>query len=828
MDTAEIGAAGGHLRKELLESYYVLSQNRRGAAAATALRTRSVAMRDVLVRGATTLTDSSETLKRAVLSGRPIGPYVQNPRVLADLGRVVLLQDLLEDDLEFGEKLLKTVLSISAGKALPKSHAMVLFQHLIASDRHYEAQELFDKHSDRLGDEKAYILAELRNPYVFESHGDMEFWLREFNRPLTEAGFTPITVKPGSGLPFNRVVSTPAEATRALEAQDQPLISVIMTAYKPEEFSLLTSVDSILRQSWQNFELIIIDDCSGEAYRPLFEHIETLDSRIRVIRADQNHGTYASRDLGYAWSAGDFITGQDDDDWSHPERLTYQMEYLNSHPESIGCKVSAIQCDDQLSRTRIGYSPLGQNASSLMIRREGYEAIGGYVEARKAADTEYQLRLTAATGRPVGVLQAPLSLVRISPDSLSRNHFSAGWKHASRRAFRSGYEHWHKHSAPHDLRIRNGDRPPIVVPSPLVAQQGPTANGLLDVVIAGDWMGDDDVQRAMLDKVFALLSEQYRVGILHLESPNRMHKKLQYPLNPDIQGLINYGQVEEVFYDDDVRIRLLLVCDASVLQFITSSPASLAVSSMYVMPIDLPADSSNRNVRYLVDECHSNAAQAFRIEPSWIPQSEEMRSCLMQYLPVSALTEFCISGVIDVDDWWSWPLWYRSATPVIGRASPDCTRHWPEDRKIIEEVYPTDGSKDVRMMGGASAPLSVLGKEKLPAGWTAYEPKEMSRKKFHRSLDYFVLFQRIDEPGSLDRTVLEALASGTVVVLPGQYKDIYGEAAIYAETNQVMAVVDLLHADFDSYTRQLEVTKEVLDRSFSREVFRNKIASIFA
>src|SRR5699024_10256879 len=193
------------------------------------------------------------------------------------------------------------------------------------------------------------------------------------------------------------------------EIVSPPLVSVVLTVFEPDEYRLLTSVYSILHQTWKNLELIVIDDCSGPSYRAVFERIAQLDCRINVIHLPENRGTYIARNVGYAASKGDYITGQDDDDWSHPQRLEHQVRYMTQNPNAIGCRVDAIRCDESLGKVRVGYLPHGQNASSLLIRREGYEKTGGFLQARKAADTEFYHRVVRATGKPIGDIKKPLS-----------------------------------------------------------------------------------------------------------------------------------------------------------------------------------------------------------------------------------------------------------------------------------------------------------------------------------------------------------------------------------------------------------------------------------
>src|SRR5699024_7324509 len=107
-------------RKQLLDDYWKISKRRRGALVSTALRTRSTSMRDILVYGATGLALDSEALKRRVLSGNFDEREVLDLSTLADLGRLVVLQNMLPDDQSYGAELLKIVLDSRQINQLPE------------------------------------------------------------------------------------------------------------------------------------------------------------------------------------------------------------------------------------------------------------------------------------------------------------------------------------------------------------------------------------------------------------------------------------------------------------------------------------------------------------------------------------------------------------------------------------------------------------------------------------------------------------------------------------------------------------------------------------
>jgi glycosyltransferase involved in cell wall biosynthesis len=108
-----------------------------------------------------------------------------------------------------------------------------------------------------------------------------------------------------------------------------PLVSVIMSVYNGERF-LRESIDSILNQTYKNFEFIIINDGSTDRTSEILNSY--YDERIKVIN-QSNQGLTKSLNKGIKLSKGTFLARQDADDISLPERLKEQVEFLESHPE---------------------------------------------------------------------------------------------------------------------------------------------------------------------------------------------------------------------------------------------------------------------------------------------------------------------------------------------------------------------------------------------------------------------------------------------------------------------------------------------------------------
>ena len=95
-------------------------------------------------------------------------------------------------------------------------------------------------------------------------------------------------------------------------------ISIIMPAYNASS-TLALAIESILGQTWDDIELIVVDDCSTDDTFEIAQRYAAQDPRVTAVRQPRNMGAYAARNAGVRLSTGDFITVHDCDDWSHPK-----------------------------------------------------------------------------------------------------------------------------------------------------------------------------------------------------------------------------------------------------------------------------------------------------------------------------------------------------------------------------------------------------------------------------------------------------------------------------------------------------------------------------
>ncbi|HUN40311.1 MAG TPA: glycosyltransferase family 2 protein [Acetobacteraceae bacterium] len=111
-----------------------------------------------------------------------------------------------------------------------------------------------------------------------------------------------------------------------------PRVSVLMTTYNGAAF-IARSIDSVLSQTWHDFEFVVVDDASTDRTPEILGACH--DPRLRIIRHEQNQGIVASRNAGFAVASGEFVAALDHDDLYHPERLQRQVAWLDDNPRVV-------------------------------------------------------------------------------------------------------------------------------------------------------------------------------------------------------------------------------------------------------------------------------------------------------------------------------------------------------------------------------------------------------------------------------------------------------------------------------------------------------------
>lgn len=275
---------------------------------------------------------------------------------------------------------------------------------------------------------------------------DIAGWRRAIAPVFEVAGL----VAPGLTDTRGRLVAFDRLSASAGAIADGPLVSVVMAA-RNAGLTIDTAVESLTRQSWRRLEILIVENGSGDDTAARARGWAERDSRVRLLDGSGDPGTYAARNLGVSQAAGDFITFQDADDWTHPERIARQVAALVDGPAKPASMSFWVRMSEGLcpSAVRPDVGVLHPNLSSLMIRRDVIERAGYWDRVRSGGDTEYVERMAQLWGpqavEPV-LPRVPLAFGRVHAGSLTRSPATGltGGGAAARAAYLSAFRAWHR------------------------------------------------------------------------------------------------------------------------------------------------------------------------------------------------------------------------------------------------------------------------------------------------------------------------------------------------------------------------------------------------
>ena len=209
-----------------------------------------------------------------------------------------------------------------------------------------------------------------------------------------------------------------------------PLVSILMPVYRTAEW-LREAMDSMLAQTFTDFELIVLDDCSPDNAEEILDTYT--DSRIVRYRGDRNEGLARVLNTGIGMARGRYIARMDSDDISLPTRLETQVRYMESHPDIDLCS-TAMQLfgnrdevwrreadPEKVKVNALFFSPV-LHASSLW-RRESFEQHNLRFRQETVPAEDYDLWTRA--------LLAGLRMVNL-PDVLYRYRIREGQATATR------------------------------------------------------------------------------------------------------------------------------------------------------------------------------------------------------------------------------------------------------------------------------------------------------------------------------------------------------------------------------------------------------------
>ncbi|WP_444888153.1 glycosyltransferase [Microbulbifer sp. JMSA008] len=373
------------------------------------------------------------------------------------------------------------------------SHAgplLLLFESALRCDQLNLALKAFHILAQRFPDQADVLLAEVNllsnNNFATDKYLS-ERRLKVINSIFTKYGLCNLVSRNSEILSLDSL--DPKADISTIYVKSGPKVSVIVPVYNAQE-TVLSALRSLCKQTWRNLEILVIDDASeDDTWRLLQTFENNIHSnngvKIRLLRHKKNLGAYAARNTGLSVADGDMITTHDSDDWSHPQKIEYQVKALLSAPDKVACTSHWVRSNSELYFThwRLEDSWIYRNVSSLMFRRSVFKTLGYWDGVTINGDTEFYFRIENAFGKEslIEVLPGvPLSFGRICDDSLSRCNETnlLTCFHGVRKDYEDAAKRWHSGAkSPKDLYLPSNPKfRYFLAPSSICSEEKPVKN----------------------------------------------------------------------------------------------------------------------------------------------------------------------------------------------------------------------------------------------------------------------------------------------------------------------------------------------------------------
>ena len=616
------------------------------------------------------------------------------------------------------------------------------------------------------------------------------------------------------------------------------LVTVILPLWNAAA-SIKTALVSLAEQSWENLEVLVIDDASTDAGPDLVADFARQDPRFRLIRQAENQGAYAARNRGLAEATGEFVTAQDADDWSHPERIALHAADLARRDVPFNIS-DWVRASSELGFWG-GWLPAptlpAPNFASIFFRRALVDRIGPWDTARIAADREFAARAQLLRGAPRrGAFPrpflplCPLAFGRDAAVSLTRSRatHAATRYHGIRRDYHEAAELWHAGldpAAPVSLP-QDGFFP---APLAIRARRGPDPEH--DLLFIGDFNFLGGTQKSALNMIAAARAADLSAALLHYR---RYDQDVTAPLNPQVRRTAWARGVRVVAPGERLSARTVVVTYPPIFEqamdrFPSVDHAHLVVVVNQLAERNRARDGAHTDIAYDPARVRTHLGELLGSEGLWAPISERVRAAMLADPRYPAPLADTWTPLIDIETWCARaPIW-RGADrprPVLGRHGRDHPLKWPGPRAELRAAYCADRPCDTRFLGGAAHARARVGR--WPVNWRAEPFGARDVRDFLADLDFFAHYPHSDYIEEFGRAPMEAMAVGVPVILPPDFAPTFGPAALYAAPEEVWPLVESLWRDRAAWEARAAAGRAFVRAACGYDAFPPRLARLAA
>ena len=448
------------------------------------------------------------------------------------------------------------------------------------------------------------------------------FWINEI---LTTYNRQPIALGTNDDakkqLTYEALYHTKIEAN---QVEEGPKVSVILPAYNAAD-RIHIAIESMLKQTWGNIELLIVDDCSTDDTYEIAATYAEKDSRITLLQTDKNSGPYVARNIALSKATGEFVTVNDADDWSHPEKIEVQATHLIKNETIIAntSELARLTEDFYFHRRGTRGKYIFSNMSSLMFRREPVlEKIGYWDEVRFAADGEFKRRLIQAFGKEavIDLETGPLSLPEQSSTSLTGSSAFgyAGFFMGARKEYVDSFTDYHKRATSFYYPKASNERL-FPVPEPMLPDRTKGTRHIPVIIVANFYDLTEERYNLIKKQIEKNRELKLTTGLVQMYDYDLERRKRTF--HPKVRELITGSDVQMLVYGEKITADLVLIHSLEALQETQQYVPQIKNRITVVIIDELPKVAYNRrekliyNLRQVLRQSMNYFSQNLRVFP---------------------------------------------------------------------------------------------------------------------------------------------------------------------------------------------------------------------
>ena len=342
-----------------------------------------------------------------------------------------------------------------------------------------------------------------------------------------------------------------------------------------------------------------------------------------------------------------------------------------------------------------------------------------------------------------------------------------------------------------------------------------------DILFAADPRFEGGSSTAMCVEMRTAIRHGFSCALMMVHGPILRHP-LQ--IHPEIRALLESGALERVDPGTAIHAKLVLIHHPNILDHFFQPRPNVTTDKVIVI-LHHPVRDRTGRVQYVLEDVATHGSAAFGCPVVLAPVSAVVRLGLPVPLPKGVtLLDANWNNLIELSDWPARPAHVPGPVAIIGRHSRPDARKWPNRVEDMLAAYPDQPDLTIRILGGGEY-LDDLYPTR-PSNWTVLPFAHGGVANFLAGLDFYVYYHSDEWLEAFGRTILEAICTGLVVILPPEFEVMFGESAIYGPPADVAGTIQHYRDNPAAYAAQCSVARRHAEQHFGSDQMIPRLAAL--